>query len=214
MAAKPQWTELRALQSQTEDLLRTYSSFSIDPAPEKTLSEEQTETQLKKLFADRESVIAAVSLKLDSASATAKLQNFRSTLAEHTREYRRLNDVIRQARKNSSILSSVRHDIDSYRSAAQLEEGREADYMLEERGHLDNTHNMTDRVLSQAYAINQDFAEQRARLQNINRRAMYAASQIPGINHIISRINTRKKRDSVIMGVFIAFCFLMFLYFR
>lgn len=73
---------------------------------------------------------------------------------------------------------------------------------------------MADSVLSQAYAINQNFADQRAMLGNINRRVMHAASQIPGINTIISKINTRKKRDSIILALLISFCFLLFLYFR
>lgn len=86
--------------------------------------------------------------------------------------------------------------------------------MLDERQRIDNSHGVADSVLSQAYAINADFGEQRARLSQINRRAMHAASQIPGINTIIAKINTRKKRDSVILASLIALCFLLVLYMR
>lgn len=86
--------------------------------------------------------------------------------------------------------------------------------MLDERRRLDNSHNMADSVLSQAYAINENFAHQRAMLGNINRRVMHAASQIPGINTIISKINTRKKRDSIILALLITICLMMVLYFR
>lgn len=86
--------------------------------------------------------------------------------------------------------------------------------MLDERGRIDNSHNVADTVLSQAYAINADFGEQRARLVQLNRRAMYAASQIPGINTLISKINNRKRRDSVIMAALISFCMLMIFWLR
>jgi len=86
--------------------------------------------------------------------------------------------------------------------------------MLDERDRLDRSHNVADSVLSQAYAIQTDFSSQRQLLGNINRRIMHSASQIPGINTIISKINTRKKRDSVILASLIAMCFLLLLWFR
>lgn len=166
--------------------------------------------------------MSSLSRLLDSESAAnssaAKLQNLtlhRSILADHRREFSRLKSSIADSRNRTNLLHSVRNDISAFRSASQLEEGRsEADYMLDERARIDNSHNIADSVLSQAYAINADFGEQRIRLQQLNRRAMYAASQIPGINHIIAKINTRKKRDSVIMASLVAFCFLMLLYLR
>lgn len=85
--------------------------------------------------------------------------------------------------------------------------------MLDERGRIDNSHNMTDSVLSQAYAINENFGVQRETLASINRRITGAASQVPGLNNLIGRISAKKRRDGIIMGSFIAFCFLVFLYF-
>lgn len=72
---------------------------------------------------------------------------------------------------------------------------------------------MVDSVLSQAYSVNENFGRQRETLASINRRITGAASQIPGINSLMGRISAKKKRDGIIMGSFIAFCFLMFLYF-
>lgn len=105
----------------------------------------------------------------------------------------------------------MRSDIDAYR--ASNPEAAEADYMLDERRRLDNSHNMADTVLSQAYAVNDNFTLQRETLASINRRITNAASQVPGINSLIGRIGAKKTRDGIIMAVFIAFCMLMFLYF-
>jgi golgi SNAP receptor complex member 1 len=85
--------------------------------------------------------------------------------------------------------------------------------MLDERRRIDNSHNMTDNVLSQAYAVNDSFRIQRESLANINRRIVGAASQVPGINSLMGRIGAKKRRDGIILGSFIAFCFLMLLWF-
>jgi Golgi SNAP receptor complex protein 1 len=106
----------------------------------------------------------------------------------------------------------VRSDIDAYRSANPAQ--AEAEYMLDERRRIDNTHNVADSVLSQAYAVNENFAMQRESLANIQRRIVGAASQVPGINSLIGRIGSKKRRDGIILGSFIAFCFLLVLWFR
>ena len=123
-----------------------------------------------------------------------------------------MKNHIKEARDKANLLGTVRADIEQYRQAnpAQVE----AEYMLEERGRIDNSHNIADSVLSQAYAVNESFGLQRETLANINRRIVGAASQVPGINSLIGRIGAKKRRDGIILAVFIAFCFLLLLYFR
>ncbi|KAI5855939.1 hypothetical protein BZA05DRAFT_221590 [Tricharina praecox] len=226
MASSGSWAQLRqqarSLESQTENLFQTYSTFTTSPSPKPSKDESVTEASLSDILSRREAVVSSLSRLLDSESAVnssaAKLQNLtlhRSTLADHRREFLRLKSAITESRNRANLLHSVRDDINAYRSASRMEDGRsEAEYMLEERTRIDHSNNIADSVLGQAYAINADFAEQRTRLVQLNRRAMYAASQIPGVNTIISKINTRKRRDSVIMASLVAFCFLMVLYFR
>lgn len=86
--------------------------------------------------------------------------------------------------------------------------------MLDERRRIENSHNIADSVLSQAYAVNESFGAQRETLASINRRVVGAASQVPGINSLIGRIGAKKRRDGIILGGFIAVCFLGVLYFR
>jgi Golgi SNAP receptor complex protein 1 len=86
--------------------------------------------------------------------------------------------------------------------------------MLEERGRLDNSHGMMDSVLSQAYAVNENFGLQGETLASINRRIVGAAGQIPGVNSLIGKIGAKRRRDGIILGVFIGICFLILLFFR
>jgi Golgi SNAP receptor complex protein 1 len=85
--------------------------------------------------------------------------------------------------------------------------------MLDERARIDNSHNVVDSVLSQAYAVNESFGLQRETLASINRRIHGAASVVPGLNTLIGKISAKKRRDGIILGTFIAFCFLLFMYF-
>lgn len=85
--------------------------------------------------------------------------------------------------------------------------------MLDERSRIDRSNNVADSVLSQAYAVNEQFGVQRETLANVNRRIVGAASQIPGINSLIGRIGAKKRRDGIILGSVIATCCLLLLWF-
>lgn len=86
--------------------------------------------------------------------------------------------------------------------------------MLEERNRIENSHSMADNVLAQAYSIQETFGLQRETLISIQRKIQTAAEKVPGMNQLISRIGSRKRRDGIIMGGFVAFCFLILLFFR
>ncbi|KKA30750.1 hypothetical protein TD95_002596 [Thielaviopsis punctulata] len=218
------WAQLRqqarSLENQTELTFHTYSQYAHVPnIPAKPSDAEQaTEEKLKELLEKRETVIAQLSRLLDSDSTLTSsalkqnnLQLLRDKHADHKRELSRLRTTLQQARDRANLLSNVRNDIDQYR--ANNPEAAEAEYMLDERNRIDNSNTMADNVLSQAYAVRDDFIIQSQTLQNINRRITYAASQVPGLNQLMARISARKRRDSIIMGSFIAFCFVMFWWF-
>jgi Golgi SNAP receptor complex protein 1 len=187
--------------------------------PTKASEEEtRTESQLQDILEKREALVAQLSRLLDSESAHSSsavkqnnLARHREILQDHRRELSRLKSTIADARNKANLLSNVRSDINAYRSANP--HAAEADYMLEERGRIDNSHNVADSVLSQAYAVQENFTLQRESLASINRRIVGAASQVPGINSLIGRIGAKKRRDGIILGSFIAFCVLMLLWF-
>lgn len=151
-------------------------------------------------------------------SSAARLQNlslYRSTLAHHKREYSRLNGSIAECRSRANLLSSVRSDIELFRTTSRVDGSRSfADYMLHEHERIDRSLNIADTVLSQAYAVNADFTQQRVILASINKRIIHGAKQLPGINTLIAKINTRKKRDSVILALFVSACFITLLFLR
>ncbi|OJJ49686.1 hypothetical protein ASPZODRAFT_1002200 [Penicilliopsis zonata CBS 506.65] len=218
------WAQLRqqarSLETQTENLFHTYSQYAsmskLPPTPSE--EEQRIESQLKDLLEQREALISQLGRLLDSEAtltASALKQNnltrHREVLHDHRRELQRLGVAIAETRDRANLLSNVRSDIDAYRASNPA--AAEAEYMLEERGRIDNSHNMMDGVLSQAYAINESFGLQRETLASINRRIVGAANHIPGMNTLMGKIGTKRRRDAIILGGFIGFCFLMLLFF-
>jgi Golgi SNAP receptor complex protein 1 len=166
----------------------------------------------------REAIISQLTRLLDSEStltASALKQNnlarHREVLQNDRREFNTLKSNLRDGRNRANLLSNVRNDIDAYHSNGGAD--TEAEYMLGERDRIDNSNNMADSVLSQAYAINESFSLQRETFASINRRITMAASQVPGLNSIMGRISAKKRRDGIILGSFIGIVCLLFLYF-
>ncbi|PLB39957.1 putative vesicle transport v-SNARE protein Gos1 [Aspergillus candidus] len=219
------WAQLRqqarSLETQTETLFHSYAQYaSMTKLPPKPSEEElRLESELKELLGKRESLISQLARLLDSeatltssALKQSNLARHREILTDHRRELQRLNAAISESRDRANLLSNVRSDIDAYRASNPA--AAEAEYMLEERGHLDESHNMMDGVLSQAYAINENFGIQRETLASINRRIVGAASKVPGMNALIGKIGSKRRRDAFILGGFIGVCCLMLLLFR
>ncbi|OJZ88139.1 putative vesicle transport v-SNARE protein Gos1 [Aspergillus vadensis CBS 113365] len=219
------WAQLRqqarSLETQTENLFHTYSQYAsltkLPPTPSE--EEQRIESQLKDLLERRDSLISQLARLLDSeatlTSSALKQNNLsrhREVLHDHRRELQRLKSAISESRDRANLLSNVRSDIDAYRNSNPGQ--AEADYMLEERGRIDESHNMIDGVLSQAYAINENFGLQRETLASINRRIVGAANSVPGMNALIGKIGSKRRRDALILGAFIGFCFLMLLWLR
>lgn len=63
----------------------------------------------------------------------------------------------------------------------------------------------------QAYATREDFAQQRTMLSRIDQRMGGVLSQMPGINSLITMIHSRRRRDSIIMGIVVGICVLLIL---
>lgn len=171
--------------------------------------------QLSRLL-DSEAALTSSALKQNNLSL------LREKLAEHRKDQARLRSRLQEARDRANLLTNVRDDIDAYRQGpgggasggggSSLEQA-EAEYMLDERRGIDRSHGLADSVLSQAYAVQDSFVVQRETLANINRRITVAAGQVPGLSALIGRISARKRRDGVLMGSFIALCFLVFWFF-
>ncbi|TKA25711.1 hypothetical protein B0A50_05806 [Salinomyces thailandicus] len=224
MAAPSSWAQVRqqarAQETQTESLFHTYAQFAAktDLEAQPSDEEQRTEEQLNDILEQRAALLANLSRILDSTPTTSALKTtnlarHREILAQHRTELTRLKSQISTARARANLLSSVHRDISAHRSQTSNTAADEADYMLTERSRVQNSHNMVDSVLSQAYATSESFGLQRESLGAIQRRITGAAARVPGINGLMGRIGSKKRRDGVILAGFVAMCCLVLLWF-
>ncbi|KAJ8494501.1 hypothetical protein ONZ51_g2265 [Trametes cubensis] len=112
---------------------------------------------------DQLSALAEDTENPPSQSMLRAIQRHREVYLDYARELRRTKGNVKTALDQANLLSGVRNDIDAYKSSA-------ADSLLAERGHIDNSHRMTDDMLAQAYETRAEFARQRTTISGINAR--------------------------------------------
>ncbi|KAF9486581.1 v-SNARE protein [Pholiota conissans] len=141
---------------------------------------------------------------LMSNSMLRAVQRHRELQQDNMRELKRTKTNVKHALDQANLLSGVRNDIDAYKSSA-------ADSLLAERGRIDSSHQMTDTVIQQAYETRSEFSRQRSSLAGINTRMVQVIGTMPGINNLVGMIKSRRRRDSIIMGVVIGVCCIILL---
>ncbi|KIK70619.1 hypothetical protein GYMLUDRAFT_32662 [Collybiopsis luxurians FD-317 M1] len=139
-----------------------------------------------------------------SPSMLRAIQRHRELFQDNSREFRRTKSSVQNALDQANLLAGVRNDIDAYKSSA-------ADSLLAERGRLDSSHRMTDDILNQAYETRADLSRQHSSLSGINTRMSNVLNSMPGINNLVSMIRSRRRRDSIILGVVIGICIILIL---
>ncbi|KAF8971728.1 hypothetical protein BDZ97DRAFT_1901438 [Flammula alnicola] len=142
--------------------------------------------------------------ELMSNSMLRAIQRHRELQQDNMRELKRTKANVKHALDQANLLSGVRNDIDAYKSSA-------ADSLLSERSRIDSSHQMTDTVIQQAYETRSEFGRQRSSLAGINTRMVQVIGTMPGINNLVSMIKSRRRRDSIIMGVVIGVCIIIIL---
>lgn len=183
------WATLRAeqrlLEHETDTLLST--SNPSQEALDSLLSQRRDGLQqLRAVLEEQES----------PGNKAQHLERHREIQEEHEDAARRLLQRYKDQQARDNLLGDVNEDIKKWKGNAAGEEA----YMLDERARIESSHTMADSVLAQAYATRDEFNLQRLSLQNIGQRITASSQKIPGMNTLLNKINTRQKRNSVILG--------------
>ncbi|KIK87031.1 hypothetical protein PAXRUDRAFT_35380 [Paxillus rubicundulus Ve08.2h10] len=183
LGSRERW---RDLQGEVEDLLEKASTGAL----------KETNDALLALSSNPDS--------LPSQSMSRAIQRHREVYQDYARELQRTKTNAQHALEQANLLTGVRNDIDAYQSSA-------ADSLLAERGRIDSSHRMTEDILEQAYETRAEFSRQSFSLAGINTRMAGVVNTMPGINNLLAMIKSRRRRDSIIIGVVIAVCLLLLL---
>ncbi|KAI8782456.1 Golgi SNAP receptor complex member 1 [Biomphalaria glabrata] len=148
-----------------------------------------------------------ISTTSPSAALLHTLQRHRDILQDYSHEFQKTKANITAMREREDLLGSVRRDINAYKNSSAL--NRRSDMYLKEHEHIRNSERLVDEQISIAIATKENLQSQSKFLNSINMRVNAVANRFPVINSLVQRINFRKRRDSIILGLVIAVCIIL-----
>uniref|UniRef100_A0AAX7TR26 Golgi SNAP receptor complex member 1 n=1 Tax=Astatotilapia calliptera TaxID=8154 RepID=A0AAX7TR26_ASTCA len=143
------------------------------------------------------------------------LQRHRDILQDYTHEFHKIKSNFYSLREREDLLGSVHRDIESYKSSSGVNNRRTELFLKEHEkpvSHLsqeDFPNGLSP--CSIAMATKENITFQRGMLKSIQTRVTTLANRFPTINSLIQKINLRKRRDSIILGVVIGVCTILLL---
>ncbi|KAM9897648.1 hypothetical protein OXX80_002580 [Metschnikowia pulcherrima] len=204
-----------SLENTTQSLLGRYSKLQqVGNSVEPTADEAQLVSQILDVLQKREDVIARLNRLSDSdinisTSKLQQLQRHKEILAADRGSFSKIQARINDERNRNNLLFSVQSDISAHKQRHVSSAAENAnEYILEEGRRVDSANSFAERLLQQAYETRDELIGQQNFLRNASSRIQGTISTIPGINALVSRINTRRKRDTMIMASVITICIL------
>lgn len=203
-------SEIKALDAEGEELFNEYSKcdldFSADLETAISANLERRAESVRKLY---EIAYAPQA----SPTYGQQASRFGSNLELHKKTFKKLKSNISQERTRQQLLSNVRQDIQSHRSTTQLEQDADAErYYASEQQRIGKTSNIAEQILQGALNTRDELQRQQRLLSGVGRRMSNIYAQFPNLNTIIGKIHSRKRKNSLILGLVIFLC-VLFIYF-
>lgn len=204
-------SQLIQLENSTKKKLATYSSKYAQYVTKKATSKEiELDESIEILLKDRERLVNGMTGSVDDDEALrSKYLKHKGLLNNDQKELNNLRSCINQERNRLNLLISVKKDLLASNFSSTQE------YMNEESMRIDSQTGTMDKLIQEALNSKNQIVEQSNDiLFSSNSRAGNLLQKIPGIANLLSRINTRRKKNLVIMSCLIGVCtFLIFLSF-
>ncbi|XP_077533713.1 golgi SNAP receptor complex member Gos28 isoform X3 [Haemaphysalis longicornis] len=144
-----------------------------------------------------------------SATVLHTLQRHRDILQDYAREFHKTRTNVQAHRDRDLLLGSVRRDMDSYKNSSSL--NRRSEGYLKEHEHLKSSDRMVHDQINIAMRTKDELLSQRNALKAIQTKMTTLANRFPMINSLVQRINLRKRRDTIILGLVIGTCTVLLL---
>uniref|UniRef100_A0A3Q4M6F0 Golgi SNAP receptor complex member 1 n=1 Tax=Neolamprologus brichardi TaxID=32507 RepID=A0A3Q4M6F0_NEOBR len=165
-------------------------------------------TELDQLLANLTAVndkmaeyISTPGVSSHNAGLMHTLQRHRDILQDYTHEFHKIKSNFYSLREREDLLGSVHRDIESYKSSSGVNNRRTELFLKEHENQFHTYHKK----------IEKNITFQRGMLKSIQTRVTTLANRFPAINSLIQKINLRKRRDSIILGVVIGVCTILLL---
>ncbi|XP_015123044.1 Golgi SNAP receptor complex member 1 [Diachasma alloeum] len=149
-------------------------------------------------------------IQANGAAMLHTMQRHKEILKDYKLEFNKLQNNFMSRKDREELLGSVRQDIDNYKNVGGL---NRRDMYLKENQHIHNSDRLITDQINIAMETRDNLMSQRHAFKRIQTRFNDISNRFPAVNSLIQRINLRKRRDSLLLGLVIGFCtFLMLLY--
>jgi hypothetical protein len=155
-------------------------------------------TKLLGLVRDMQQIV-----KIGDSARSAQLARFREQLAQSDREWNRQISIV-ETELNRQILLS----------GGSVSLNTSANVMLQERGSLLQSMGMIDGTIENASTANAMIRGQNEKLVSWTHKLGVITSQVPFINSLIGRINSRQFQERIILALVISVCISIFIWIR
>ncbi|KAK5782500.1 hypothetical protein RI543_000054 [Arxiozyma heterogenica] len=165
-----------SLETQTESLLSKYSTYAQTTSSEPGLQEKKIDNQIETILQRRQEIIDSLNKIANdnnlSATKLTQLQRHKEVLNVHWRNFQNIRSSIQQERNRLNLLFSVKNDIaqDNSISSTTNDIGDADEYIQNESRRIDQSHNILDKLITQAWETREQFSSQSLMLHNANNR--------------------------------------------
>ncbi|XP_065334057.1 Golgi SNAP receptor complex member 1 [Cloeon dipterum] len=164
----------------------------------------EIESMLEKLTNLNDQMAEFSSGQVQSPALLHTIQRHREILQDYKQEFRKTQANFTARREREDLLKSVRKDIDNFKSSSGL--NRRMDLYLKENDHIRSSDRLLDDQISIAVETRDNLVAQRVTFKRLQTRFNDLSNRFPLINSLLQRINLRKRRDSLILGLVIGAC--------
>ncbi|MPC21786.1 Golgi SNAP receptor complex member 1 [Portunus trituberculatus] len=129
-----------------------------------------------------------------SVATIHTLQRHRDILQDYTHEFQRTNNTIKSRREREQLLGTGRNGGKSLAGLSRR------DLYLKESEHLVNSEGLVDEQITIAMDTRDHLKTQRQTFKMIQTKVNDLSNRFPMVNSLMTKINIRKRRDSLILG--------------
>ncbi|XP_017768235.1 PREDICTED: Golgi SNAP receptor complex member 1 [Nicrophorus vespilloides] len=191
--------------------LKTHHGSAADKVP--LLSDEDTFETMALEIEDLLSKLTQLNERMSEqpvsgAAMLHTLHRHRDILADLSRDFRKTSSQHEQKRAREDLLrGGSSHD---FRGADGV---NRRDQYLKESTHLHNSDRLINDQIAIAMETRDNLTSQRQTFKKLQTRFNDIINRFPVINSLVQRINLRKRRDSIIVGLVVSACTILILFY-
>ncbi|KAJ2820075.1 protein transport protein gos1 [Coemansia erecta] len=158
----------------------------------------QLESELTTILDDLSAVVGEMGETVQHQRGSARvLERHQSMYSDYVREFQRYQKNVHAANARSELLAGERTD---------RADVSDRDRMVDERLRIDQAHTDIDMVLDNAFSVHRELSEQRSLIGGATAKMVDITERIPGINMLLGRISSRKRKEKVVLAIVISAC--------